>query len=207
MRITSRKRRILRGFFAFAPLLPLIVSACRKEEKAVQGVTDIAQKTTDIAQKTVAGVAQNAAKAEQQAQATATERDSQRAQLNQIPLPTKSLYAGVRELSAWANPFLSVGPEMLTLRIVLPDTNSGAGEAGMLRPEAARRQELQIRLSDLAQAVTAIPAGSWRYGRVIAVAESSATAPKDRPKVRQNVEAAIRQLNDLDIVVEEWPGR
>ena len=29
----------------------------------------------------------------------------------------------------------------------------------------------------------------------------------DRPKVRRNVEAAIKQLNDLGIVVEEWPGR
>jgi len=200
MRITSRKRRNWRGFFAFALLLPLVVAACRKEEKAVEGVKDMAQRT-------VAGVAQNAAKAEQKAQATATERDSQRAQLNQIPLPTKSLYAGVREPSAWANPFLSVGPDLLTLRILLPDTNAGAGNEGMLRPSGARRQELQIRLDDLAQAVTAIPAGSWRYGRVIAVAESTATAPKDRPTVRRNVEAAIQQLNDLGIVVEEWPGR
>lgn len=187
-----------------ALLFPLLVSACRKEEKAVEGVKDIAQNTVV---KTVAGVAQNAAKAEQQAQATATTLDSERAQLDQVPLPTKSLYAGVREPSAWANPFLSVGSEMLTLRILLPDTNAAAGEGGMLRPEGARRQELQIRPSDLAKAVVAIPAGSWRYGRVIAVAESSATAPKDRPKVRRNVEAAIQQLNDLGIVVEEWPGR
>ncbi len=200
MRIPSRKRRPIRGFLAFALLLPLVVTACRKEEKAVEGVKDIAQKT-------VAGVAQNAVNAEHQAQATATQLDSERAQLGQIPLPTKSLYAGVREPSAWANPFLSVGPDMLTLRILLPDTNAGAGEGGLLRPEAARRQEMQIRLSDLAQAVTAIPAGSWRYGRVIAVAESSATAPKDRPLARRNVEAAIQQLNDLGIVVEEWPGR
>ena len=41
---------------------------------------------------------------------------------------------------------------------------------------------------------------------MIAVAEGSA-APKDRPKARRNVEAAIQQLNDLGIVVEEWPGR
>ena len=204
MRITSRERRVWRGFFAFALLLPLVVSACRKEEKAVEGVKDIAQNTVV---KTVTGVAQNAVKAEQKAQATATTLDSQRAQLNQIPLPTKSLYAGVRETSAWANPFLSVGPDMLTLRILLPDTNAGAGEGGLLRPEGARRQELQIRLADLAQAVIAIPAASWRYGRVIAIAESSATAPKDRAKARRNVEAAIQQLNDLGIVVQEWPGR
>jgi hypothetical protein len=194
----------MRGLFAFALLLPLVIAACRKEESAVEGVKEIAQNTVV---KTVTGVAQNAAKAEHRAQATATERDGQRAQLNQIPLPTKSLYAGIRETSAWANPFLSVGPDMLTLRILLPDTNAGAGEGGMLRPEGARRQELQIRLADLDDAVIAIPAGSWRYGRVIAVVESSATAPKDRAKSRRNVEAAIQQLNDLGIVVQEWPGR
>jgi hypothetical protein len=77
----------------------------------------------------------------------------------------------------------------------------------LLRPEAARRQELQLRLSDLDDAIAAIPAGAWRYGRVIAVAESPSAPPKDRPKVRRNVEAVIRQLNDLGVVVEEWPGR
>jgi hypothetical protein len=42
---------------------------------------------------------------------------------------------------------------------------------------------------------------------VIAVAESPQANPKDRPKVRRNVEAAIQQLNDLGLVVEEWPTR
>ena len=53
--------------------------------------------------------------------------------------------------------------------------------------------------------MVAIPASAWRYGRVIAVAEAPAATPKERPKVRRNVEAAIQQLNDLGIVVEEWP--
>ena len=77
----------------------------------------------------------------------------------------------------------------------------------MLRPEAARRQEMQLRPADLATAIVAIPPGAWHYGRVIAVAESPLAAPKDRPKVRRNVEIAIQQLNDLGIVVEEWPSR
>jgi hypothetical protein len=42
---------------------------------------------------------------------------------------------------------------------------------------------------------------------VIAVAESPLASRKDRVKVRRNVEAAIQQLNDLGIVVEEWPTR
>jgi hypothetical protein len=168
----------------------LELAACRKEEQAV------------------AGVAQNAANAEHKAQAIATERDNQRAQLERIPLPTKSLYIDVHDASAWANPFLSVGPETINLRILLPDNNPNPSAQGsLLRPAAARRQELVLRPEDLAKAVIAIPSGAWRYGRVIAVAESSTAVAKDRPKVRRNVEAAIKQLNDLGVVVEEWPAR
>lgn len=154
------------------------------------------------------GVAQNAVQAEHRAQATANEHDEERAELDLIPLPTKSLYNDVRDPDSWTNPFLSVGPEMLSLRIILPDENPSAlGVGTMLRPQSARRQQMEVRLSDLDKAVAAIPAGAWRYGRVIAVAESPNAVPKDRPKMRRNLEAVIRQLNDLGIVVEEWPSR
>ena len=66
---------------------------------------------------------------------------------------------------------------------------------------------MQLRLSDLDKAVADLPAGAWHYGRVIAVEESPEAAPKERPKVRVNVETVIRQLNDLGIVVDEWPAR
>ena len=155
----------------------------------------------------VTGVAQNAVQAEQKARAQATERETRRAQLASIPLPTKSLYVDVHEPSSWSNPFISVGPDMVSLRIMLADANtSNIGQGTMLRPAAARRQEVQLRMSDLANAVTAIPSSAWPYGRVVAIAEASSEA-KDRPKVRRNVEAAIQQLNDLGIVVNEWPAR
>lgn len=179
-----------RRLAAIVLFLPLLPAACHKEQQAVEGV------------------AQNAVKAEHDAQATATVRDSERAQLELIPLPTKSMYVDVHEPSAWANPFLSVGADAITLRIVYADANpSAVGQGTLLRPEAARRQELQLIPADLAKAVAAIPASAWKYGRVIAVAESPNAAPKDRPKVRRNVEAAIQQLNDLGVVVEEWPSR
>jgi hypothetical protein len=118
------------------------------------------------------------------------------------------MYVDVREPGAWANPFLSVDVETMNLRINLVDANpSTMGQGTLLRPEAARRQEIQLRPADLAKALIALPAGAWRYGRVIAVAESPLAAAKDRPKVRRNVEVAIQQLTDLGIVVEEWPTR
>ena len=177
-----------------ALLLAVSLSACHKEEQAV------------------VGVAQNAVNAEQQAQAAAQAaadlRESQRAALALIPLPTKSMYVDVHEPGAWANPFLSVGADTLNLRITLADANpSTMGQGTMLRPEAARRQEMQLRPADLAQALVALPPGAWRYGRVIAVAESPLASPKDRPQVRRNLEAVIQQLNDLGLVVDEWPSR
>jgi hypothetical protein len=179
-----------RGFLAFALLLVISLTACHKEEQAVEGV------------------AQTAEKAEHQAQATATELDTERAELAQIPLPTKSLYIDVHDPSAWSNPFLSVGPEMITLRVLMPDANpTPVGDGSILRPEAARRQELQLNPGELGKAVAAIPAGAWHYGRVIAIAESPSAAAKDRPRIRRNVEIAIQRLNDLGIVVEEWPAR
>lgn len=174
---------------ALALLLALSTTACHKEEQAF------------------AGVAQTAVKAEQKAQATATVLDSERTQLAAIPLPTKSMYVDVHEPSAWINPYLSVGPEMISLRVIQADANtSPVGEGTMLRPAAARRQELQLRPADLAQAIAAIPPSAWHYGRVVAIAESP-SAPKDRPRVRRNVESALQQLSDLGVVVEEWPAR
>ncbi len=179
---------------ALALLVGLSPIACHKEEQVV------------------VGVAKNAVNAEQQAQAAAQAAsqtsDRQRAALAIIPLPTKSMYVDVHEPGAWANPFLSAGTDSLTLRVTMADANpSTVGKGTLLRTEAARRQEIQVRPTDLADALVALPAGAWRYGRVIAVAESPLANPKDRPKVRRNVEAAIQKLNDLGIVVEEWPAK
>jgi hypothetical protein len=180
----------INGLLALALLLPLSFTACRKEEQAVEGV------------------AQNAVNAEHKAQVIATELDQARGELTKIPLPTKSMYIDVREPASWVNPFLSVGPEVVTLRVVHADANpSTAGQGTLLRPQAARREEMPLRIEDLRKAVVAIPADAWTYGRVIAIEESPDAGPKDRPKVRRNVEAVIRQLNDLGIVVQEWPAR
>jgi len=56
-----------------------------------------------------------------------------------------------------------------------------------------------VRPADLAQALIALPPGAWRYGRVIAVAESPVASRKDRQIIRRNVEATIQQLNDLGV--------
>jgi len=173
-----------------ALVLALFFPGCRKEEQAV------------------VGVAKNAAQAEQKVQAAVTERDRERDELSKIPLPTKSLYINIREPGEWENPFISADANYLNLRVTMADANpSPLGQGSMLRPAAARRQELQIRPDKLAEALIALPPGAWRYGRVVAIVESPLADRKKRAQVRRNVEAAIQKLNDLSVVVEEWPSR
>jgi hypothetical protein len=166
------------------------LTGCRKEEQAVTKVASSAQA------------------AEQKAQAASAQKDQQRVQLARVALPTKSRYVDVHEPGAWANPFLSFDAQMINLRITLEDANpSQIGKGGILRPAAARHQELQIRQKDLVDALIALPEGAWPYGRVVAIEESPLAEKKARPAIRRQIEAAIQQLNDLGVVVDEWPAR
>jgi hypothetical protein len=171
-------------------LATLSFSGCRKEEQAVGKVASTAQA------------------AEREAQAASAKKDQQRAELAKIALPTKSRYVDVHEPGAWANPFLSFDAQMINLRIVQEDANpSELGKGGILRPAAARRQEIQIRPQDLVDALIALPEGAWPYGRVVAIEESPLADKKSRPEIRRQIEAAMQQLNDLGVVVDEWPAR
>jgi hypothetical protein len=173
-------------------LLPLLVFAgCR--QKATSGGTQ--QLTPRQLQ-------------QQEARALAKKEAAARVSLEEIPPPSKHLYVNVHSTDAWQNPFLTVHRDTLTLRVIFPQQTTSALDAGtLLHPAAARRQELEIRMSDLPEALAAVPDFSWPYGRVVAIEESPAASRQDRPQVRRNVEQAIRIVNDLDVVVDEWtPG-
>jgi hypothetical protein len=144
---------------------------------------------------------------QQQARALAKNEAAARDSLENIPPPSKHLYINVHSTDAWQNPFLTVHRDTLTLRIIYPQQTSSALDAGtLLHPAAARRQVLEIRMSDLPEALSAIPDFSWPYGRVVAIEESPTASRQDRAQIRRNVEKAIRIVNDLDVVVDEWSG-
>ncbi len=129
-----------------------------------------------------------------------------RQQLAQLPAPTKSQYFSVKSLSSWDNPYLTVQDDLLVVHVTAADANSsGLGEGGMLRPRGARRQDLTVRVGELAAALNAVPASSWPYGRVIAVEDAHNTPASARPAVRRSVETVMRTLNDLGVVAYEWP--
>ena len=111
----------------------------------------------------------------------------------------------VHSLRSWDNPYLTVQGNMVTLHVTLGDANtSDLGQGGMLRPVGARRQDVSIRAEALPAALDALPRNSWPYGRVIAVEEAHGVPPAGRAEVRRNMEAVVKVLGDVGVVVYEW---
>lgn len=131
--------------------------------------------------------------------------DDARQQMELIPPPSKTRYMAVKSLTSWENPYLTVQGGMVTVHVTLADANtSGLGEGGLLRPVGARRRDLNVRVNELSAALNAIPQNAWPYGRVVAVEEAHDAPVSARPEVRRNMEAVIKTLSDLGIVVYEW---
>jgi len=129
-------------------------------------------------------------------------RDSQREQLDLIPPPSKNRYMTVHTFDAWENPYITVQANMLTLHVLMADANTtGLGAGGILRPVGARRQELNISLDKLGEAMSSIPQTSWPYGRVIAIEEAHKTPKSAEPAVRRTMESAVNTLSDLGVAV------
>lgn len=128
-----------------------------------------------------------------------------RGDLDQIPAPAKSRYLAIRSLSTWENPYLTVQGAMVTLHVTVADANtSNLGQGGLLRPVGARRQNLNVRTSDLPAALNAIPNTAWPYGRVVAIEEAHDAPAAAEPALRRNMESVIKILGDVDVVVYEW---
>ncbi len=156
---------------------------------------------------TVAAAAAAREHALQQARATAAAEDQDRQDLDSIPPPSKNVYLAIHTRQSWVNPFLIVSKSTVSLSVLYPD-NGPANSPGseFLRPVAARRRVLDLRLSDLPSALAATPANVWPFGRVIAVEEDPTAPPQDRTQIRRNVESTMQTLGDLGVVVYEWPS-
>jgi hypothetical protein len=127
---------------------------------------------------------------------------TQREQLDMIPPPAKSRYMAIRSMDSWENPYLTVQSGTVQLHVTVADANpSPIGAGGMLRPIGARRQELDISLDKLGEAMSAIPDTAWPYGRVVAIEEAHNTPSSAEHDVRRTMEVTISRLSDLGIVV------
>lgn len=131
--------------------------------------------------------------------------NSARSDLSLIPPPSKNLYMSVSSMNEWQNPSLTVQEKMISLHVLMPDANpSDLGKGTMLRPEAARRQILNITPENLAAALTAIPKEAWPYGRVVAIEEAHDAPQSARPQLRRNIERAVDTLQEIGVVADEW---
>lgn len=181
------------AFAVCAALLAVSMTACSKApEKAAARVE-------------AAAAAHEEAMAKDRARAAAMSADEQ--ELDGIPLPSKNVYEAIHTRASWQNPFLVVTKATVSLSVMYPEMGP-AHEPGdeFLRPAAARRQRLELRLNELPEALTALPANVWPYGRVIAVEDDPSAGRADGPQVRRNEEATMRVLNDLGVVAYEWPA-
>jgi hypothetical protein len=148
-------------------------------------------------------------RAEQRAalEASRKEQASDRALLEEIPPPAKSRYMAIHTRSGWENPYLVVSAKTVSLRIMYPPApQSNLIPGTLLQPANARKRVLDLRLNDLPEALASLPEQSWPYGRVIALEEDPNEVRADRIATRRNMETAIQALNDLGVVVYEWPG-
>lgn len=138
--------------------------------------------------------------------ANAQERiDDARHDLSRIPPPSKNLYMSVNSLNQWQNPSLTVQEKMISLHVLMPDANpSDLGKGTMLRPEAARRQVLNIDPANLAEALNAIPQEAWPYGRVVAIEEAHDAPASAQPELRRTIEKAVDVLQTIGVVADEW---
>jgi hypothetical protein len=177
---------------AVALVLASLLGCSRTPEKAAATVEAAAR-------------AREQALAKDRAQAAALDADRQ--DLDAIPLPSKGEYMAIHTRASWQNPFLVVARSTVSLSMLYPNMGPAHAPGDMfLRPEAARRERLELRLGELPEALTAMPANAWPYGRVIAV-EDDPSAPKaERPQVRRNEEATLQILSNLGVVAYEWPG-
>ncbi|GAC1416297.1 MAG: hypothetical protein NVSMB62_05750 [Acidobacteriaceae bacterium] len=172
---------------------------------SLRRVLTVAAASVVLASPLLLGGCNRAAAGTTVAAANPREVETARQQMELIPPPSKNRYMAVHSLPNWENPYLTVQENMVTLHVTMADPNhSDLGVGGMLRPTGARRQVLNIRVSDLPASLSAIPEDAWPYGRVVAVEEAHGVPATDRPSVRRNLEAAMKTLGDLGVVVYEW---
>ena len=179
-----------------APVVALLLTslvACSRTPRKAAARVEQAAKARELAM--------------QKERAQAAAMDGDRQQLGDIPLPSKNEYTAIHTRASWQNPFLIVTRSTVSLTMLYPDQGPGhAPGDSFLRPQAARRERLELRLSELPQALTALPRNAWPYGRVIAVENDPTASKQDKPQVRRNEEATLQVLSDLGVVAYEWPA-
>jgi hypothetical protein len=114
---------------------------------------------------------------------------SPEARLQQIPPADQQKYAGLRDMKAWRNPYLIIRIDGVGL------FDPANNEQHLLKPD------------ELSNALAALPATAWPYGRVVAVAETSPTGSEDeRVAIRRNKGIVAGTLESMHILINWVPS-
>jgi hypothetical protein len=159
-------------------------------------------KSTTSQQPTPQASAHNAARARER------QLENYAQQLDTIPPPAKTSYMAVTTSSRWQNPFLTIHPDTVDLRIPAPPA-SPAKSTRRSRRRRSRPAPLwkttTLTLDALPAALAALPETNWPYGRVIAIQDDLTGPSSAKVQVRRNEEKVLNLLNNLGVVTYEWP--
>jgi hypothetical protein len=114
---------------------------------------------------------------------------SPEARIQQIPPADPQKYTGLRDMKAWRNPYLIIRPDGVGL---LDPANS---EQRLLKPD------------EVLDALAALPASAWPYGRVVVVTENSLTSSEEqRIAIRRNKGIVAGTLESVHILINWVPS-
>ena len=121
------------------------------------------------------------------------------------PPPSKSRYMAIHSLSDWENPYLTVQQNMATLHLTQADANPsqlGTGGCRVPSPRAAGPHRARQRPARCPRRRSRELMALWPRGCHRGGARHAGLGPS---RGRRNVEAAIKTLGDMGVVVYEWP--
>jgi hypothetical protein len=108
--------------------------------------------------------------------------------LEKIPPANIELYGPAYKKQQWRNPYLQVQKEGV---IVMLDSGWTLSKP--------------LTTDEMAEVLSLMPPGAWPYGRVVWVGECETKVPADDKMAHANYVKVLAALNQLKVVVVEWP--
>jgi hypothetical protein len=122
-------------------------------------------------------------------ESASSQEASNSARVAAIPAADTAKYRTMKDMRAWRNPYLIIR----------------ADGVGVL--DSANHVQRLIKPEELPQTLAQLPASSWPYGRVVAVAENAMTvSADDKIKMRKNRALVAGTLESMQVLITWVPS-